>query len=63
MRHQHVAPRVGVWIETQIPYIKISHIQSHPVWVCGLKPWLIHLGQLIGQVAPRVGVWIETLLT
>ena len=33
--------------------------QSHPTWVCGLKPLLSFFLRL-GKVTPYVGVWIET---
>ena len=32
-----VAPRVGAWIETGTIIIKYISLQSHPVWVRGLK--------------------------
>ena len=32
-----VAPRVGAWIETQKWYLHQQTIESHPVWVRGLK--------------------------
>ena len=53
-----VAPRVGAWIETQLPYIKISHIQSHPVWVRGLKPLQIRRGTRFSASHP---VWVRGL--
>ena len=34
----HVTPFVGVWIETLIEALKRSESESHPSWVCGLKP-------------------------
>ena len=33
-----VTPFVGVWIETATALQKYKEIQSHPSWVCGLKP-------------------------
>ena len=33
-----VTPFVGVWIETLYTYCYNLAIQSHPSWVCGLKP-------------------------
>ena len=35
---QHVAPRVGAWIETTTEERSAEIIESHPVWVRGLKP-------------------------
>ena len=32
-----VAPRVGAWIETQYYALKSQGVESHPVWVRGLK--------------------------
>ena len=55
-----VTPCVGVWIETRI-LRRIRHgFQSHPAWVCGLKPQLTPKA-ITGGVTPCVGVWIETL--
>ena len=41
-------------------YNMLLDIESHPAWVCGLKPSLC--GKLAGiqGVTPCVGVWIET---
>ena len=36
--HQ-VTPCMGVWIETEARTLKYEDIKSHPVWVCGLKPF------------------------
>ena len=33
-----VTPFVGVWIETRFLFQFLSYLQSHPSWVCGLKP-------------------------
>ena len=33
-----VTPCMGVWIETQYICRNSRRDQSHPVWVCGLKP-------------------------
>ena len=56
-----VAPRVGAWIETTIPWsLTDMALTSHPEWVRGLK---LDAGsdELDGHlVAPRVGAWIET---
>ena len=34
---------------------------SHPVWVCGLKPYSAAEQLHVGEVTPCMGVWIETL--
>ena len=41
-------------------YNMLLDIESHPAWVCGLKP--VHGLNQTGkrQVTPCVGVWIET---
>ncbi len=69
-----VAPRVGAWIET--PIVKPHHtfLESHPVWVRGLKhrqirtwsrtrvgAWIETTITSPFSVAPRVGAWIETV--
>ena len=36
-------------------------IESHPAWVCGLKPGMENNKQSNTVVTPCVGVWIETL--
>ena len=33
-----VTPCVGVWIETGRTGVAPTAFQSHPAWVCGLKP-------------------------
>ena len=38
----------------------LLNMQSHPSWVCGLKPVPYNNVATI-QVTPFVGVWIETL--
>ena len=40
-------------------YNMLLDIESHPTWVCGLKPegWT---DNYLGTVTPYVGVWIET---
>ena len=40
-------------------YNMLLDIESHPAWVCGLKPgdWL---NSAYCSVTPCVGVWIET---
>ena len=42
-------------------YNMLLDIESHPAWVCGLKP-LVKVGRedLMITVTPCVGVWIET---
>ena len=41
--------------------VKAPLIQSHPVWVRGLKHKAINGSETLMEVAPRVGAWIETL--
>ena len=57
-----VAPRVGAWIETR-PGLTMPcpTLQSHPVWVRGLKQRLPFVKERLIRVAPRVGAWIETV--
>ena len=58
-----VAPRVGAWIETNpIGNWDIINLRmvSHPVWVRGLKLWVMERECRKPRVAPRVGAWIET---
>ena len=38
LRKITVTPCMGVWIETTTRYLLPACQQSHPVWVCGLKP-------------------------
>ena len=40
-------------------YNMLLDIESHPAWVCGLKPRSVTIIQG-GGVTPCVGVWIET---
>ena len=42
-------------------YNMLLDIESHPAWVCGLKPKSTDLPR-DGLVTPCVGVWIETLM-
>ena len=43
-------------------YNMLLDIESHPAWVCGLKPsW--EAARAARPVTPCVGVWIETLLS
>ena len=42
-------------------YNMLLDIESHPAWVCGLKPLILFLWKII-VVTPCVGVWIETPL-
>ena len=41
-------------------YNMLLDIESHPAWVCGLKPQIWIDGKQIPIVTPCVGVWIET---
>ena len=41
-------------------YNMLLDIESHPAWVCGLKPTLTSPIKLSPYVTPCVGVWIET---
>ena len=58
-----VAPRVGAWIETLDNALKVLSVESHPVWVRGLKLSNNGYNCNIHRVAPRVGAWIETRST
>ena len=40
----------------------LLNMQSHPSWVCGLKPPNNMRLDIAANVTPFVGVWIETLL-
>ena len=40
-------------------YNMLLDIESHPAWVCGLKPMVPRIKPL-PNVTPCVGVWIET---
>ena len=42
-------------------YNMLLDIESHPAWVCGLKPNCHKLRVRSYTVTPCVGVWIETL--
>ena len=39
----------------------LLNMQSHPSWVCGLKPYSTLRKKFALLVTPFVGVWIETL--
>ena len=41
-------------------YNMLLDIESHPAWVCGLKPALEVFSSTNREVTPCVGVWIET---
>ena len=41
-------------------YNMLLDIESHPAWVCGLKPNAARRSARNGAVTPCVGVWIET---
>ena len=43
-------------------YNMLLDIESHPAWVCGLKPLKREDIMLLFKVTPCVGVWIETVL-
>ena len=58
MRIAYVAPRVGAWIETLQRRFKNRKIESHPVWVRGLKQNLIFLDQPYMLSHP---VWVRGL--
>ena len=54
-----VAPRVGAWIETSIFFFsQISMLESHPVWVRGLKQ-NVRLGQCLKLESHPV--WVRGL--
>ena len=42
-------------------YNMLLDIESHPAWVCGLKPGGLIGNNTYGTVTPCVGVWIETV--
>ena len=42
-------------------YNMLLDIESHPAWVCGLKPDGYSKEVAVRQVTPCVGVWIETV--
>ena len=58
IQKMQVAPRVGAWIETHC--FRLCHLclQSHPVWVRGLKPHLriVVTGKLVSHP-----VWVRGL--
>ena len=41
-------------------YNMLLDIESHPAWVCGLKPQKLSCKTQTELVTPCVGVWIET---
>ena len=43
-------------------YNMLLDIESHPAWVCGLKPAWWCARAVRNRVTPCVGVWIETFL-
>ena len=53
---EYVTPCVGVWIETALLDQSKEYQESHPAWVCGLKPtfrwwsWLVRCHTLRGCV-------------
>ena len=58
-----VAPYVGAWIETKILRVTMPLFESHPMWVRGLKLWMMRWCIIRPTVAPYVGAWIETECT
>ena len=44
-------------------YNMLLDIESHPAWVCGLKPGMENNKQSNTVVTPCVGVWIETVVS
>ena len=55
----HVAPRVGAWIETIIlPTYIFRTRMSHPVWVRGLK---LILSLKDKRIIPSHPVWVRGL--
>ena len=53
-----VAPRVGAWIETLDNALKVISVESHPVWVRGLKPVALSYLQQAERSHP---VWVRGL--
>ena len=51
---------MGVWIETLRLFNKNNLVESHPVWVCGLKRKITVSLHRDLEVTPCMGVWIET---
>ena len=51
---------MGVWIETEELAINKPSLESHPVWVCGLKLKQDWYTCNLSEVTPCMGVWIET---
>ena len=43
-------------------YNMLLDIESHPAWVCGLKPTPTNISFAAAGVTPCVGVWIETFI-
>ena len=52
---------MGAWIETRTAPLNTAAFVSHPVWVRGLKRFIVVISRTITKVAPRVGAWIETI--
>ena len=50
---------MGAWIEIIIGFAGYQYIESHPLWVRGLKYNYTHCHDRLLQVAPFVGAWIE----
>ena len=51
---------MGVWIETLDLRFSNLPLESHPVWVCGLKLLRYRQRDHGSEVTPCMGVWIET---
>ena len=51
---------MGVWIETTLDKLFDCCLESHPVWVCGLKRTVEVKSNSGFTVTPCMGVWIET---
>ena len=54
----NVAPCVGAWIETEQERERGKQIQSHPVWVRGLKP-MLQRDSLVNKLSHPV--WVRGL--
>ena len=52
---------MGAWIETSNMDISEVVNTSHPMWVRGLKQYLLSAKLKHCKVAPYVGAWIETV--
>ena len=58
----NVAPHVGAWIEIRCHRHKyLIALPSHPMWVRGLKFFVLVAVATVVDVAPHVGAWIEMM--